>query len=366
MRRLPAVVLVVAALAGSCAGASAADKPVKRPPTELWNAFPLRERPEPVADAGVAAASVTRLAPVARPRSLPLVGADSVGSDTTERLTTILLLVELALMLGAIGLAVVLFGPDLNPLAFARGRPHALRKRRLSVSVRARRTRAVTARPPGDDPEPLMPRLPERLRQPTESAVRELPSPAVISAEERCSVDWLPGYVSALFVAKSSSDAKTTLAASPTFRWRKASPPEENETTSRALAAVVERLEQEGWVPAGQAGREWFERAFVRPRKAAEACRIEWAHDYVTGRFRAVVAGADGSRTVIAESSDLRAFRGRPPERGKPANAALNELVAKLGRLGWTRTGHGDEWYAVAFVRTPPTAAGLHRSRPNR
>ena len=80
----------------------------------------------------------------------------------------------------------------------------------------------------------------------------------------------------------------------------------------------------------------------------------------------AVVTKADGSRAVVAESSDLRALRGRPPDRGKPAYSAFDELVAKLARLGWTASGRGDEWFAVAFVRTPPTAAGLQQRRLDR
>jgi len=354
-RRLAACVLVTVALAGAGGSALAADKPVKRPPTQLWNAFPLHEKPAPAARGGVAAASATRLGPLSTPASVPLVGADSLGADSAERLTTVVLLLELALMLGAIGVAIVLFRPDLKPLPFA----HATRARRLSTARRGRRKprrvpRAAVAVPSEVGP-PLMPRL-----------ARPAPVPVVESADERCRVYWRPGYVSAQFVAKISPQAKAAIAVSPTFRWRKATAPLESDASTGALAAIVHELEQEGWIAAGPRGREWFELEFVRPRTAADACRIEWTHAYATGRFRAVVTKADGSRAVVAESSDLRALRGRPPDRGKPAYSAFDELVAKLARLGWTASGRGDEWFAVAFVRTPPTAAGLQQRRLGR
>jgi len=352
-RRLPACLLVTVALAGAGVGAAAADKPVERPPTQLWNAFPLREKPEPV-EAGVAAASVTRLAPAPRPTSVPLVAADGVDSDSAERLTTVVLLLELALMLAAIGVAIVVFRPDLNAPAFAR----APWRRQLSIRalVGPRRREPRRERPATP---PLMPRLPRPAPVP-------VPVPTVESADEHCRVYWRPGYVSAQFVAKVSPQTRTAIAVSPAFRWRKAAPPIENDVSAPALAAIVHELEQEGWIAAGRNGREWFELEFVRPRTAADACRIEWTHDYVSGRFRAVVTRADGSRTVVAESSDLRSLRGRPPERGKPAYGVFDELTAKLARLGWTASGRGDEWYSVAFVRTPPTAAGVHRRRPDR
>jgi hypothetical protein len=337
-RRLPACLLVAVALAGPGGATAAEEKPVERPPTALWNAFPLREQPEPAAGSGVAAAEATRLAPVPGPGTVPLAGAAAGASDPAERLTTILLLVEIALMLGAIGLAIVFFAPDLNRLAFARGRPHLARTRRPA-------RRAAPAPTTVEVAPPLMPRLPAREPQP------RAPAPAVASADERCRVYWRRGYVSAEFVAKASPDASAVVAVSPAFRWRQGSPPDESEASARALADLVDRLERDGWVAAGSKGREWFELAFVWPRAAADACRVEWSHAYVTGYFRAVVAGPDGRRTVIAESPNLRSLRGRAPADSEQARAALDDLVGKLGRSGWAAEGRGEEWFSLSLRR---------------
>jgi hypothetical protein len=367
-RRLPACLLLAVALTGVSGSAAADDKPVKRPPTTLWNAFPLREKPEP--QAGVAAATATSLAPVPRPSTMPLAGV-TAESDPNERLTTVLMLLELTLMLGAIGLAIVLFGPDLNPLALAHARPHFPRARDASGNTlaarpqgrrrrpaRARREQPVaharvpTAPTESDEMQPLMPRLPVRER-----TARPSPVPAVLSADERCSVYWRAGYVTAQFVAKTSPEAGATVAVSPAFRWHhKDSPPTESDASAHALAVVVDQLEREGWVTAAPNGREWFALTFARPRAAADACRIEWAHAYVTGCFRAVVSKADGSRTVIAESSDLRSVRGHPPADSEQAHAALDALVAKLARVGWAPEGRGEQWFSLSLRRTRSSA----------
>jgi len=171
-------------------------------------------------------------------------------------------------------------------------------------------------------------------------------------------VFWRPGYVSGEFVAKTDAKATTTLASSPGLRGPH--PPRETAKSTAALEALVEQLAREGWVPSGRRGRDWFELEFARSLEAAETCRIEWSHAYVTARFEAVISKASGEREFIADSPDFRCLRDRPPEPDdEHARKALDELVAELKTFGWWTSGQGDEWFALEFRRhRVPSGAG--------
>jgi hypothetical protein len=82
-------------------------------------------------------------------------------------------------------------------------------------------------------------------------------------AIERCTVHWWRGYVKSEFYATTEDGEARPIATSPAFRWRKTDPPPERGTATRALAALVEQLEAEGWRATGR-GNDWFALRFRR------------------------------------------------------------------------------------------------------
>jgi hypothetical protein len=83
----------------------------------------------------------------------------------------------------------------------------------------------------------------------------------------KCRIVWWRGYIKSVFeaVPVQRSQGSDSIAESPYFRWRKAEPPPKNDDAVEAHRALVERLEQDGWVVVGT-GREWF--ALELERKA--------------------------------------------------------------------------------------------------
>jgi hypothetical protein len=83
----------------------------------------------------------------------------------------------------------------------------------------------------------------------------------------KCRIVWWRGYIRSVFeaVPVGRSHGSDPIAESPHFRWRKAEPPPENDDAVEAHRALVERLEQDGWVVVGN-GKDWF--ALELERKA--------------------------------------------------------------------------------------------------
>ena len=151
--------------------------------------------------------------------------------------------------------------PDPTDALKAKAREGRVPKKPLSAADEAV-LKEKLARPPA--PPPSHVRRPAR-----DSILRPLPSigeddvqrrraPAPVGVEE-CEITWWRGYLSSQFAAtaEGADGSRSVIAVSPFFRWRKSEPPPETPAAARALRALVERLEREGWAVCGR-GDEWF------------------------------------------------------------------------------------------------------------
>jgi hypothetical protein len=382
MRRLlldVSCLLALAALFVAHAQAETGEKPVKRAPTELWNAFPLQEKKPTLVESGVLGTSVTRAQP---PLSDALPEPNALMSEPLSRTVVT---AAMLLMLAVAAVALVIF----NPVASRAGRtPDAIVGRR-SFGAPLRRARLqllpdVGRRRPqlGSDPPP--PRAPAPAPPPAQQLAVESPPiepdrryvgeaaerPTVDDGPtETCRIQWQRLYVSSEFVASNGS-TKRPVAVSRSFRWWRGLPPPVNAATDAALAALVVTLRKQGWAPSG-AGKEWYELEFTRPANerppvSGPYCTIEWERFYVTARFDAYLVDPGGGRKLVAASPEFRWLHTRPPEETTRARQALDMLIEKLRRSGYEPSGRGHEWFALRLTRPsePEPAAPPGRIRP--
>jgi hypothetical protein len=138
------------------------------------------------------------------------------------------------------------------------------------------RTAAAPASAPPPVPvagaAPSTPAKPARPESPVATAAprerREAPPAAVV-----CRIEWWRGYMSSEFYAtcRDVDGAESIVISSPSFRWRKSTPPPQDfEPAAAAHGTVVAQLEADGWVRERTRG-EWY--ALELRRRAGAAPR---------------------------------------------------------------------------------------------
>jgi hypothetical protein len=361
--------LALVALNVGPARAGTGDRPVKRAPTELWNAFPLKDKPSQPLESGVLGASIARTQP-SLADSLP-----EPNAPMGEPLSRTVVTAAMVLMLAVAAVALVIFNPVPNRAGAGAGGTAGrrsfgapLRRARLYLLADADRRRPQPSPTPPRAPLPPPPppqQQQERVEQPPPAQ-----QPAVEGATtETCRIRWRRLYVSAEFVASTASAGKT-VAVSPPFRWWHDDSPRVTVAADRALATLVVILREHGWTHTGT-GREWFELEFERPTPTRPAvsgpyCTIDWARFYVTARFEAYLVDPAGGRKLLATSPEFRWLRGRPSTETERAGHALGALVEQLGRAGFEPSGRGPEWFALHLTPSEASAApGRIRPAPS-
>ncbi|MFL5923527.1 MAG: hypothetical protein ACJ75Q_00220 [Gaiellaceae bacterium] len=113
-----------------------------------------------------------------------------------------------------------------------------------------------------EEVELLKAKLTATPRRASITALRPRPTPirTVAPAVERCWVEWWRGYVKSEFYAQEQrpDGGWSIVTASPPFRWSKPSPPPQTlPHVARAHAALVARLEANGWEVVGR-GEHWY------------------------------------------------------------------------------------------------------------
>jgi hypothetical protein len=108
------------------------------------------------------------------------------------------------------------------------------------------------------------------------------PSVAAVAARQRrpthpvpvsCRIEWWRGYTTSQFHAKSRQRDGTEflVMSSPSFRWRKATPPPKDlAAAAAAYSTLVAQLEADGWVVKGSQG-DWYSLEMHRWPGAAPA-----------------------------------------------------------------------------------------------
>ncbi len=196
----------------------------QRPPTELWNEYPLDPTPERRSLAG-------DIAP-ASPSS------DNGSGIPREVLLAIFVLVAATLLArkAGVGLRVAVPRPTLRRLSGPRAPP----PRHLEFPKLGQ-----------DSPLALPP--PARALVPLES--------------ETCLIGWWRGYWKSDFYATATRpDGSRFIAArSPMFKWRAAEEPPAAGAALEAHKRLVKRLLADGWTADGSRGKAWYEHRFRRP-----------------------------------------------------------------------------------------------------
>lgn len=333
MRRALAITCcaLTAVLVGAATAQAAAPKPAKRAPTELWEAFPLQQQPtrtesrprqQPTRTVRHDVAGVSEV----RRRDLPPLPKAESGSSTPLLWT--MLPLAFGVMLAAVAFVIVLPGildrarpgfRTVGVLHHGRAAPGSVERLKATAErLKARPAAGAATAPAVAEPAVTEP---PRLRPPPPAATR----PAVTDPSDL---------------------------------------PAETEPARKALAVLVEQLEQQGSRPAGKGEGFALEleklasMATARPQAASPRqrlqsspeCRITWWRGYVTAQFQAVERRA-GAETTIALSRTFRWRSSDPPAETEAAQQALAELVKKLEQQGWTFADRGDDWFALHLTR---------------
>lgn len=386
------VITALAVLAATSATplAQAAGTPPRRPPTELWKAFPLKDKPEPVVRYGTAGTSISRL------YQPPVAAEADGGADPYARLSTLLLATAMGLTLTAV--ALVLFGsPFGSPVVASTGsagRSAESRRRRnllhsgvAALALRPRRRQGTgtkrtlsrqefTAPPPGhgvgldaqrapaaafadedaatkyvEDGESEVEllkakgeaRLPAGLRaKEIETLKAKQAGDAVIDAYAVAEPETLKAKLAAADAALAPEAKPAPVApADEVFEWTD-SRPEEVEATEAGPELERELLE-----------------AVARPRlevSAVAACRVRWVRGYRTSEFE---LWTPADEKMIASSPSFRWHKRTPPPESREATGALAALVEAAELNGWTPSGErGREWYELEFTLAHVPRAG--------
>jgi hypothetical protein len=278
MRRVVLIGIAVVALgtSGGAAQAATRHKPVRRAPTELWNAFPLREQ-APRVSYSVGDRSASQRNPFA-------LGADT-GAGSTGRFASTMVLLALTLIVTVYAVAFAGIGPTRTTSRGGRARSkrgvqppeqlmaqaaeaawgwNAVEAPRPEPTRRGRRKKIARA---GARDVDVLKAKSAAARRPTDVEIlktklaKREPIPGDAAPDDRCRVQWNHRYVRSAFAATVATSAEqTTVAVSPSFRWWRNAPPTTGSTQAvEALAALVDELQQHGWAVTGQSGRQWFE-----------------------------------------------------------------------------------------------------------
>ena len=264
-RRVIALLSVVIVLAPGVA--HAAQNQTVRPPTLLWKAYPLEQRPAanrktPAVPAAPAARSAPR-----RPQPATVEtgqtghsvrqAAPQASAESTQLRTTLLLAVVVAMAAAAM---VLVLTRTSVPARVGGGRPARRRPRQAAPS-------RTTAAQPGDDLLEALRPVPERAPAPVEpdppppsEAVYEAPGRGepVLTAQA-CEIRLWRGFAKCRLYA-AAAGSEEAVVASPYFRLR-----DEHTATpeaERALAGILAQLERDGWSVVSD-GPTWY------------ACRLE-------------------------------------------------------------------------------------------
>lgn len=263
-RRLLPFVVAALLLAGPAQAASTGTVDQKaRQPTELWNAYPLEQRPA-VAKIPSPREHLSATREATASRALP---------DESFPLAVILALVAAVLAVTTLLLAQPLtsvvvgrWGPAARPRrpwSPARG-PRAPVRFPIPLKRAAERAAAWGAAlvPPKPEGKPRGPEL-KPADKPLQAPPTRPPARTGTGVVESCQIRLWHGYVKSQLLAAplEKSGEPDALAFSPLFRLRDQDAP--TESAKAALHTLVEQLERDGWTVVG-AGPRWYQRALER------------------------------------------------------------------------------------------------------
>jgi len=292
---LRVVCLVLVATCIGSGAAAAAEGRASRPPTTLWNAFPLEQS---VVKESTVPAEALRIRLSPPPARVPPADISAAPLPADQGNGGRLPLWFPVTLIGATGIALVLAAArrhapatlhrDATPRAkqaresgrdspFARvaayGRPsidhdreQRVRFRELDVAGRieaAKLIRELILKAEAHSQAPPKLRLVE--------SVRALETPA---ATDVCSIRVWQGYLKSRFLAMplAAAPRAETIAESPAFRAAGADVPERTPESARALAELLCRLDELGWSTVSE-GPQWFDRrlAWTPPADEGDA-----------------------------------------------------------------------------------------------
>jgi MYXO-CTERM domain-containing protein len=272
---------VICAVLAAAVPSALADGGSQPNPSELWNSYPLEQKPATVATSPVAPASNQSGGQVGT-LSSPV--ENSAGPSPA--------------LIAAIGAAAALLGlaavvrlrrrRDRATPALALPRPAPLelapaRAAPAAVAVPARTIDPVPVAPPAPAAEPA-----RRGPNGRAAAARKMPT---------CQVRWSSdGWFYA--VTADRDGVERMVASSPPVAWREPGPPEETPGTRWAVQRLAKDLLERDWRPLRQKGidfdeRRWYARRFRRPTEEELAEAREAAFDEVWP-----VAGQQGGGTT--------------------------------------------------------------------
>jgi hypothetical protein len=252
-RRTGLAGVIVGAVMGVAASAALADRGAQPDPTELWQSYPLEQKPATVADGPAAAASKKRNAH--KPASSD---ADQGSGGPAPGLIV------------AIGFATALLVSAAIALRRGRRRPTA------PSPARAAPVAAPVAGPPAQRAiEP-----PRRAEPPPKPPPRAKPPPAAAATRNGravarrkslvCQVRWDRRARSFYAVSADTNGIENMVATSPHLDWDRSAPPEETPEARAALRKLAKVLREQGWRPLRAKGidfdeRRWYARRFRWP-----------------------------------------------------------------------------------------------------
>jgi hypothetical protein len=249
--------VIVGAVMGAAASGALADRGAQPDPTELWQSYPLEQKPATVADGPAAA-----MAPKNRKAHKPA----SSDPDQGSRGPTPGVIV-------AIGFATALLVSAAIALRRGRRRPTA------PSPARAAQVAAPVAGPPA--PRAIEP---PRLAEPAPTPPRRAKPPPAAAATRNgravaqrkslvCQVRWNRRGRSFYAVSVDADGSEHMLARSARLEEAGPAPPDETPDARAALRKLAKDLRERGWRPLRARGvdlgeRQWYARRFRWPTEA--------------------------------------------------------------------------------------------------
>jgi hypothetical protein len=365
-----ALAALVLALAVPATAPAQAHKP-KASPDELWQQYPLQQKPSAEADGTAVPATPEPTA--ARPVRT---SSDTRGSGGAP---VIPLIVVCAVVLALVAVLVL------------RGRRGAVRDWVANAMRPLHRTPtlAAAAGPRFDGPVQMShgeEGPPAQLwRSPRREASPQGLAPPDPDRGWTAEVAWDHAEGTGRFrVLASSEDEATTvpIAESEPLEW-----PPRGPTSVQAMSRAADELESsllaEGWKPLPP-GEAWYAKRFAWQRLAPQAisapavedeqarqrrrfarrvqwpesteelwrCELEWRPGYVNSRFEAMVFEPGRKRgQAVGGSSTFKWLLMGDPDASTPEYAAeIERLTGLLERAGWERVATGTNWFSRRFV----------------
>jgi hypothetical protein len=334
---------------------------------ELWQEYPLQQRPHAEADG--TAVPATPQPPAATP--LP---ASSKGSGGVPVLP---LVIVGALLLALVAILLV---------RVRRGEPREHRWLANAVRSLHRTPTLAAASGPAFDAQVQM-NAPEeggaaRLWR-SQRREPEGPPPPNVHRSWTAEVSWDHAEGKGRFrvLASSKDDATTVvIAESEPLEW-----PPRGPASVQAMSRAADELESSllaaGWKPLPP-GEAWYAKRFAWQRVAAPAvtvteeevetkrrrfarrvpwdegteelarCELEWRPGYVNSRFEAVVyhPGRKRGQPIGGSGTFKWLLMGDPDATAPEYRAEIDRLSGALETTGWERVGDGTNWFSRRFV----------------